>query len=174
MAGTDPSLDPGSASYTAKFYGVRSGRVPGVYTDWASAEAQIRGVPKPKVKWFPTRAAAEAFVNDGPEVQPPPPPPPEPEPEYSDEDEDGASPQAFPDPPAKRRRADDAPAVLMQLAAAGRAPSTGVLKIYTDGSALSNGKAGSKAGVGVWFGDQDARCAPPPSPPPPLPPPRTC
>lgn len=50
MTGTDPSLDPTSSSYTAKFYGVRSGKVPGVYTDWASAEAQVKGVQKPKVK----------------------------------------------------------------------------------------------------------------------------
>ena len=51
LAGKDPSLDPTSSSYTAKFYGVRSGRVPGVYTDWASAEAQVKGVTKPKVKY---------------------------------------------------------------------------------------------------------------------------
>jgi hypothetical protein len=51
MTGKDPSLDPASSSYTAKFYGVRSGRVPGVYTDWASAEAQVKGVTKPKVKY---------------------------------------------------------------------------------------------------------------------------
>lgn len=38
-----------------------------------------------------------------------------------------------------------------------------MLRIYTDGSALSNGQSGAKAGVGVWFGDQDTRY-PPPSP----------
>jgi len=32
-----------------------------------------------------------------------------------------------------------------------------VLRIYTDGSALSNGQSGSNAGVGVWFGDHDTR-----------------
>jgi ribonuclease HI len=51
MSGKDPSLDPASSSYTAKFYGVRSGKVPGVYTDWASAEMQVKGVQKPKVKY---------------------------------------------------------------------------------------------------------------------------
>jgi hypothetical protein len=51
IKGKDPSLDPASSLYTAKFYGVRSGRVPGVYTDWASAEAQVKGVMKPKVKY---------------------------------------------------------------------------------------------------------------------------
>ena len=42
-----------------------------------------------------------------------------------------------------------------------------VLRIWTDGSALSNGTAGSNAGVGVWFGTDDARYS---SDDPPLPP----
>lgn len=48
----------------SKFYGVRSGRVPGVYTDWDTARAQIIGWTKPKYKGFPTRAEAEMFVQD--------------------------------------------------------------------------------------------------------------
>ena len=36
-------------------------------------------------------------------------------------------------------------------------PAENVLQIYTDGSSLANGKAGSRAGVGVFFGDGDAR-----------------
>ncbi|TKA64464.1 hypothetical protein B0A49_07084 [Cryomyces minteri] len=45
-----------------KFYAVASGRVPGVYTDWASAQQQITGWIKPKHKAFTTRAEAEAFL----------------------------------------------------------------------------------------------------------------
>ncbi|KIW28807.1 uncharacterized protein PV07_04677 [Cladophialophora immunda] len=48
-----------------KFYAVQSGRVPGVYTDWIQAQAQIRGIRKPKHKKFSTRAEAEAFVAAG-------------------------------------------------------------------------------------------------------------
>ncbi|KAH0828478.1 hypothetical protein AYO21_00388 [Fonsecaea monophora] len=48
-----------------KFYAVQSGRVPGVYTDWIQAQAQIRGIKKPKHKKFNTRAEAEAFVAAG-------------------------------------------------------------------------------------------------------------
>jgi ribonuclease HI len=65
MSGKDTSLDPNSVSYTAKFYGVRSGKKPGVYTDWESAEQQVVGVQKPKVRCFSTRELAEAFVNSG-------------------------------------------------------------------------------------------------------------
>ncbi|ORY02193.1 hypothetical protein BCR34DRAFT_627610 [Clohesyomyces aquaticus] len=45
-----------------KFYAVQSGRVPGVYTDWPSARAQITGWKGVKHKSFATRAEAEAFV----------------------------------------------------------------------------------------------------------------
>ncbi|KAF2471448.1 ribonuclease H-like protein [Lindgomyces ingoldianus] len=45
-----------------KFYAVQSGRVPGVYTDWPSAQAQIVGWKGVKHKSFATRAEAEAFV----------------------------------------------------------------------------------------------------------------
>jgi len=48
-----------------KFYAVQSGKVPGVYTDWTQAQAQIRGFSKPKHKKFNTRAEAEAFVAAG-------------------------------------------------------------------------------------------------------------
>lgn len=48
-----------------KFYAVQNGLVPGVYTDWHDAQAQIRGVRKPKHKKFNTRAEAEAFVAAG-------------------------------------------------------------------------------------------------------------
>jgi len=52
-----------------KFYAVANGRIPGVYTDWASASAQIKGWTKPKHKSFPTRAEAESFVAEGPGSQ---------------------------------------------------------------------------------------------------------
>lgn len=35
--------------------------------------------------------------------------------------------------------------------------SKGVLKIYTDGSSLGNGRVGATAGVGVYFGPNDPR-----------------
>jgi ribonuclease HI len=48
-----------------RFYAVQIGRVPGVYTDWPSASAQIAGVKRPKHRRFDTRAEAEAFVAEG-------------------------------------------------------------------------------------------------------------
>ena len=43
---------------------MRSGRVPGIYTDWPSAQRQVAGWAKPKHKCFSTRAEAERFLSD--------------------------------------------------------------------------------------------------------------
>lgn len=48
-----------------KFYAVQHGKIPGVYTDWPSAQAQISGFRNPRHKKFSTRAEAEAFVSEG-------------------------------------------------------------------------------------------------------------
>ena len=60
MKGPDSTVPP----LPEKFYAVRSGRVPGIYTDWPSAQKQIIGWQKPKQKCFPTRAEAERFMRD--------------------------------------------------------------------------------------------------------------
>jgi len=54
---------------TTKYYGVQSGHVPGVYTDWGTAEAQIRGWKGPRFRAFPTHAEAQAFVDQA-NIQP--------------------------------------------------------------------------------------------------------
>ena len=48
-----------------KYYAVQAGKVPGVYTDWPTAQQQISGFKNPRHKKFPTKAEAEAFVNEG-------------------------------------------------------------------------------------------------------------
>ena len=66
MAGEDPSNKGGSelVGGGSKFYAVRSGRVPGIYTDWPSAQKQIVGWMKPKHKCFSTRAEAQRFLGE--------------------------------------------------------------------------------------------------------------
>lgn len=67
---SNSSSNPGEQ----KFYAVQNGKVPGVYTDWTQAQAQIRGIRKPKHRKFSTRAEAEAFVAAGrkdDDVEPP-------------------------------------------------------------------------------------------------------
>ena len=47
-----------------KFYAVRKGRQPGIYTTWPACEEQIKGFPGAVYKAFPTKAQALAFVGD--------------------------------------------------------------------------------------------------------------
>ncbi|KAI9789001.1 MAG: hypothetical protein M1833_002788 [Piccolia ochrophora] len=66
LAGRDPSHDPQSPAFAApKFYAVRSGRQPGIYNDWESAQKQIVGWTKPKYQAFTSQKDAEAFLKSG-------------------------------------------------------------------------------------------------------------
>lgn len=206
VKGQDPSLNPDSHKYVPKFYGVRSGKVPGVYTDWASAQQQVVGVLKPKVRYgrcfmcasrtgrmltkyrrcFPTAEEAQAFVSGANTSG-----------EITEKSELPPTPKGtkhIPDvltettepPPAKKRRSskpipEDSPiepilppapapttknlplpvAARRELSPPRDSKELGVLRIYTDGSALGNGTPRACAGVGVWFGDQDDRYMPP-------------
>lgn len=48
-----------------KYYAVRSGRKPGVYTSWSEVLEQITGWKGPKHRSFKTRAEAEEYVAEG-------------------------------------------------------------------------------------------------------------
>jgi ribonuclease HI len=47
-----------------KFYAIAVGRKPGIYDNWAAAQAQVTGYQGAKFKGFPTRAAAEAWMKN--------------------------------------------------------------------------------------------------------------
>lgn len=55
----------GGVGKTTRFYGVQSGRNPGVYTSWPEVLEQIRGWKGPKHRGFKTRYEAEQFVAEG-------------------------------------------------------------------------------------------------------------
>lgn len=46
-----------------KFYAVRKGSKPGIYTDWETTKAQVNGFPGAIYKGFKTRSEAEAFMS---------------------------------------------------------------------------------------------------------------
>ncbi|KAI4184939.1 MAG: hypothetical protein L6R41_004431 [Letrouitia leprolyta] len=65
LAGENPTTGgTSSASLGGKFYAVKNGRVPGIYTDWPSAQEQITGWQKPKHRSFATRAEAQRFLDE--------------------------------------------------------------------------------------------------------------
>lgn len=175
-----------------KFYGVRVGRRPGVYTDWPSAQAQIVGWKAPRHKRFDSRAEAEAYVTAAPALQ------------VTNGESAGSAiteigqrklngsagmvreeqtgsldiAGAWPLPPG----AEDAFDPNIKLMDGGKVryktmgeknqtkvvPADGsssakLLKIYTDGSSLGNGKGSAVGGVGVYFGPGHKRYVASPS-----------
>ena len=53
-----------------KFYAVRKGRKPGIYSTWSECEAQVKGFPQAEYKSFRQRADAESYLQ-GSEVSNP-------------------------------------------------------------------------------------------------------
>ncbi|KAJ9601987.1 hypothetical protein H2200_013546 [Cladophialophora chaetospira] len=191
LAATNPAAEQ-------KFYAVQNGRVPGVYTEWTQAQAQIRGIKKPRHKKFNTRAEAEAFVAAGRTssgLDPSDQITPEEEIRqlivrnsapglqingtYAPADKDGVPydiarrplpPGAVDgyDPNVKLAsdgtivdRTEEEKRKTKMITKVQDPP--GMLRIFTDGSSLSNGQAGARAGVGVYFGPQDPKYATSPS-----------
>lgn len=55
-----------------KFYAVKAGRTPGIYTTWTEAEAQVKGFSGAEFKSFRTREEAEAWLGLSPAPAPTP------------------------------------------------------------------------------------------------------
>lgn len=151
------------ANQPAKFYAVASGRKPGIYTDWDTAQREaIIGVKGPKYKKFGTRAEAENYIRlHGsletitslgllPDVG-------------KDDDGDEEEEEDMDVGPSigTKIKAGKGDVKVMKIPPGVAPPEAGlhdgVLHIYTDGSSLSNGKTTARAGVGVFFGHSDAR-----------------
>lgn len=46
-----------------KYYAIRKGRKPGIYTSWDECKELVKGYSNPEYKSFTTKAEAEAFIN---------------------------------------------------------------------------------------------------------------
>jgi ribonuclease HI len=181
IAGSEPlEASISSNAPDKRFYGVARGRIPGVYTEWAAAEEQIKGWRGgPKYKKFTTCAEAEAFVQQYGMAS------------AQTEETPGASASeaeikgrmtacdvedeiASVNTIKRARQANpedeidsdllDVKADVAELnqdagvsSASEIATRSGVLRIWTDGSSRGNGKVGATAGLGVHFGDADSR-----------------
>ncbi|KAK2793634.1 hypothetical protein FQN51_001212 [Onygenales sp. PD_10] len=65
LTGTQSATTSSSIAAGSKFYGVQRGRKPGVYTDWAVTQDQVRGYRGPKYRRFATWAEADEYVRQG-------------------------------------------------------------------------------------------------------------
>ncbi|KAF4979400.1 hypothetical protein FZEAL_4377 [Fusarium zealandicum] len=126
-----------------KFYAVAVGRPTGIYTDWAEASEAIKGIKGPKYKRFATRIEAVDYIR-----------------QFGNRDAIEALGEEGKLQPVAELETEERPAKKAKEASTEETtakPGEDILKIYTDGSSLANGQAGSRAGLGVFFGTNDPR-----------------
>lgn len=142
-----------SASDPPKFYAVARGAFTGIFSDWDTASSAIKGWKGPKYKKFPTREEAVEFIKEwgdakaiegiGEKVPG----------AGADAEEEEEEVELDGDILAGAGEEVEGPSITSM----GMRSKRPVLEIYTDGSALKNGRMGAVAGVGVYFGQNDSR-----------------
>lgn len=132
-----------------KFYAVAVGNPTGIFTDWSEASKAITGIKGPKYKRFNTRAEAVAYIR-----------------QYGNREAIEALGEKV-EPLVEKFEVEEKPVTtrftpiekvaVTKTRELDTRPRENVLNIWTDGSSLANGKAGARAGLGVWFGENDPR-----------------
>lgn len=146
FASISPSTHIFPSMPKAAFYAVQKGISPGIYLTWwelsqaltlcikhifrAECEQQIKGYSGAVYKKFGTLADAESFC-------------------HPSSSSTRSNPIAQPTESQK--------ATAPKAALANVTDETQWTVVYTDGACPGNGQPGSKAGVGVWWGDMDPR-----------------
>ncbi|PIL28001.1 hypothetical protein GSI_09852 [Ganoderma sinense ZZ0214-1] len=148
------------------FYAVAKGHVPGIYSTWDECQKQITGFAGNKHKKFSSAAEANAFLSQhgvriggsapGSSVplaasssthsQPP-------LQQYHSKPYSRPPPTAKPDGPASGSK----PSRWAALSTEVIEDESGWDVVYSDGACKGNGKPGSVAGIGVWWGPDDMR-----------------
>ncbi|CAG7831859.1 unnamed protein product, partial [Allacma fusca] len=145
------------------FYGVANGRKTGVFHTWKECEAQVSKFPCARFKGFKTEKEAADYVEEL-------------KPRYAASSSSGSSEAESSSGNASKRRSkqdskekddEETPTKKRKLSdSADETPkpevneegfmvdSLGYVIVFTDGACSHNGRNGSKAGIGVWFGDQ--------------------
>ncbi|KAJ3815641.1 ribonuclease H-like domain-containing protein [Lentinula aff. lateritia] len=131
------------------YYAVKKGRVAGIYTTWDECEEQVKGHPGAKFQKFVSKAQAEDYMGSvevsSETVQP----------VRASNDTDSKS-KPFKSIPSKGKKRTFAemqtPLLIFEID-----DSVEPLVAYCDGACKGNGKVGSVAGIGVWWGHNDPR-----------------
>ncbi|KAJ3750983.1 ribonuclease H-like domain-containing protein [Lentinula detonsa] len=104
------------------YYAVKSGRISGIYPNWAECEEQVKGYSGAQYQKFTSRAQAETYLNSI----------------------ELSSKTAHPVSTLKVTNSKNDSVKPIPL----KEP----LVVYCDGACKGNGKVGSVAGIGVWWG----------------------
>lgn len=138
-----------SSDQPQRFYAVAVGNPTGIYTDWNEAAVAIKGVKGPKYKRFGSQDEAVAYIK-----------------QFGSREAVEALGEKYSVVSASALASSTSTTASTKKSTTNSAakaspgvprPAEDVLQIYTDGSSLANGKAGSRAGVGVFFGEGDPR-----------------
>lgn len=116
----------------ARYYAVTVGRQIGIYTTWATAEQQIKGVSNAKFKKFASEQDAQAFISS-----------------HTQKQQETISPISRRTSSCNKRTLSEANIENHEKLSA----SNESYIVFCDGSALNNGKAGCKAGYACIFPD---------------------
>ncbi|KAI0746188.1 ribonuclease H-like domain-containing protein [Earliella scabrosa] len=152
------------------FYAVARGRVPGVYTTWDECQQQVNGFMGNKHQKFPTMEQAQTYLAQHGVATPST----SASPAAAAPAASNGSVAAASNRLAQSRQHGAKPYSKPQANAADKPHSSGSSKwaaltteviedesgwdvVYSDGACKGNGKAGSIAGVGVWWGPNDVR-----------------
>ncbi|KAF8915046.1 ribonuclease H-like domain-containing protein [Mucidula mucida] len=140
------------------FYAVRVGRETGIFDTWERCEAAISGFPGNQHKKLPTRAQAEHWLQSG-SISAPATSTPKPVSITSKPASTASKPASSSKSVVKQ--ATVAPSSTGSFNVFARAqsdpPISGEVTVFSDGACKGNGKVGSFAGVGVWWGHDDPR-----------------
>ncbi|KAF9546228.1 hypothetical protein EC957_009967 [Mortierella hygrophila] len=140
------------------FYAVHVGKTKGIYFTWPECEKQVKGVIGAKFKKFPTLPEAEEFVKNGPKVYTKPPPKSAASTSKTSSTTAATTTTASPSPSSGiSGSASGVKSSFTRINGITVPSGSDTLVIYTDGSARGNGKVGSQAGLGVFFGVNDPR-----------------
>lgn len=116
-----------------KYYAVRVGKQPGIYETWEDCKSQVHRYPGAEYKSFSTRKKAEEWIEKG-----------------NKEEEDFYSQRS----PSKRLGEIR---VIAKEKAIHPPFAESVINVYTDGACSNNGRHDARAGIGVYFGEDDPR-----------------
>lgn len=118
-----------------KFYAVRRGRRTGIFDSWDQVARSVNGYSGAEHKSFKSKEEAEHWLNEG-----------------KRRSGSGLGTAEAHEDEMRRRHGSPSSSSDDDSSSPSQPPSTSSpLVIHIDGSALSNGTASSRAGIGVWF-----------------------
>ncbi|XP_076674806.1 ribonuclease H1 [Andrena cerasifolii] len=143
------------------YYAVAKGRKPGIYSTWDQCKTQVHQYSGPVYKKFSSQAEAENFIKQNanstkgnklsvaaPAFG-----------KRSLQQRSASSDASNEKPSSKKRKLIVINELNSECTAPKKTPSDyiidkdGYVNVYTDGACSKNGRKGSRAGIGVWFGD---------------------